>query len=431
MSDKIINTLYSLFKTGAAICTDSRTLLQGDIFFALKGDNFNGNEYATKAIKHGAVCAIIDDQKFQETDQYILVNDVLTCLQQLALHHRNKLSIPVIGITGSNGKTSSKELIRDVLSIKYNVLATKGNFNNHIGVPLTLLSITKEHKIAIVEMGANAPGEIADLCELSKPNYGLITNVDKAHLEGFGSMDSIIKTKKELYDYVDGQKGVIFTNHDNEILRTMSAGIDKITYGTENADYVGHIISSDTYLDIQVTGKDSILIKTRLSGTYNFENIMSAVAIGQHFKVSMSNIKSAIENYIPSNNRSQIIKQNSTTIFLDAYNANPASMKASIESFMSNSHKEKLVIIGDMLELGKYSKAEHQGIVDLLVQHQVKDAILIGQNFSQTNSPQHYKKSKNTKTATKYLTDLNLEETAILIKGSRGLKLEELVEHLH
>ncbi|MFT4662851.1 MAG: UDP-N-acetylmuramoyl-tripeptide--D-alanyl-D-alanine ligase, partial [Patiriisocius sp.] len=361
-----LEKLYSLFLENPKISTDTRKITEGSIFFALKGDNFNGNKYAEEALEKGASYAIIDEEKYRKSDNFIIVDDVLKALQDLATYHRSQLTIPVIGLTGSNGKTTTKELIRAVLSQKHNCLATVGNLNNHIGVPLTILSITKEHEIAIIEMGANHVGEIESLCRIALPNFGLITNIGRAHIGEFGGFDNIIKAKTELYktmlqsnkhlifDSSEEQNDdrVIFVNGDDMLLMDKSDGRKRHTYGSKSMyDTEGVYHSQDPFLNVSWESKD-ILIKTQLIGKYNTDNILAAVAIGEHFNVSDNMIKEALENYTPTNNRSQIQKTAKNTLIMDAYNANPSSVEVAIENLLTMEANKKFFILGDMLELG-------------------------------------------------------------------------------
>lgn len=414
-----INKLYSIFKQQPLICTDSRKIIQGAIFFALKGENFNGNEYALKAIKDGCRFAIIDEEKYKKGQNTILVEDALETLQQLAQFHRKQLAIPIIGITGTNGKTTSKELINSVLSSELNCYATKGNLNNHIGVPLSLLEINSEHEIAIIEMGANYQKEIEFLCNIVKPTYGVITNIGTAHLEGFKNLDGVIKTKTELFQFIAKNKGHLFVNTGDELLLKLSNTIEKTTYGNK-ADISGEINSTTPLLHVNYKGN---IIKSHLIGDFQFNNIMLAICIGDYFNISNNNIQQNIENYIPSNNRSQIIETKNNTLILDSYNANPSSMKAMLISFSEQDYTNKICILGDMLELGEYSKKEHQEITSLCKNLNLS-CYFIGEEFQKVNNDafknrQDFEEQKETITG-----------KTILLKGSRGIGLEKLVEYL-
>lgn len=427
-----ISELYSLYKKFPVVTTDSRKVSSQSIFFALRGENFNGNEFAQTAIQQGCAYTVIDEEKFYSGEKTILVKDVLQTLQHLALHHRSQLKIPILAITGSNGKTTTKELIKNVLSKKYKTLATVGNLNNHIGVPLTILSITDEIEIAIVEMGANHIGEIAMLCEIAKPDFGLITNIGKAHLGEFGNFENVVKGKKELYQFIRNNNGKIFLNSDNELLVSLTTDLEKITYGTKKNSFC-QCKMEDSFPFLKIKFNDKI-VSSQLFGKYNFENIASTICIGKYFKVENEKIKEAIEEYVPSNNRSQILKTKSNTLLLDAYNANPSSMCAAIENFSEMEGKNKWLILGDMLELGKYEIEEHKNILQLLVEKKFQNIILVGEIFSKAVS-----EGKN-----KFLLFKNSDELAnrlksnspikksslILIKGSRGIKLEKVVDYL-
>lgn len=427
-----IEELYHLFiSVNQRVSTDTRNILSNSIFFALKGENFNGNTFAEEAISKGAKYSVVDEIGYKTSENIILVDNVLKCLQDLALFHRKKLTIPIIGITGSNGKTTTKELILKVLSEKFKTASTKGNLNNHIGVPLTVLSILPEHQIAIVEMGANHPNEIDFLCRIAQPTYGIITNIGKAHLEGFGNIEGVIKTKTELYRFLKEVDGKVFINANDELLNTHAKELEKISYGTNSEAYcTGKIIEDFPFLKIEWRHNGvSNIAKTNLYGTYNFPNIMAAICIGIYFNVEDTQINKALERYVPNNNRSQIIEKNDHTIILDAYNANPSSMREAIISFSKLKTKNKLCILGDMLELGKESISEHQNIVQLLQEVGLNNAVLVGNIFSSVNT-MPYLHFKDYKEAGTYLSGLNSKKLSILIKGSRGIKLENILEYL-
>ncbi len=430
--------LYSYFLKHPEICTDTRDIKKGALFFALKGDNFNANQFAEKALNDGCSIAVIDEPQYKKDDRFILVDDVLIALQQLANHHRLQLNIPVIGITGTNGKTTSKELLNAVLSEKYKVLATKGNLNNHIGVPLTLLSIRKEHELAIIEMGANHQGEIAALCKLAEPNFGMITNIGKAHLEGFGGAEGVIKAKNELYQYIKQHQGKLFVNADNDLLMKLSENSDKITFGTTaNTDYTGMLVESNPFVKLRCKAKndqqgisDKPLIETALIGKYNFENILAAACIGHYFNLTEQQIENGLEKYVPSNNRSQVMQTKNNLLLLDAYNANPSSMNAAIENFAQMDRPDKMVILGDMLELGEESEKEHTAIITLLQQKKINNAILVGPHFMKAANTHYPNLFANSDAALDYLKKKPALNLTILVKGSRGIKLEKLVEVL-
>ncbi|MFH1003888.1 MAG: UDP-N-acetylmuramoyl-tripeptide--D-alanyl-D-alanine ligase [Bacteroidota bacterium] len=427
-----ISELYSLYQKYSVITIDSRKTSSDSIFFALKGDNFNGNQFAESALNGGCCYAIIDEEKFCKGDKYILVKNVLSSLQDLAKYHRKQLNIPILCITGSNGKTTTKDLIQCVLSKKYNILATTGNLNNHIGVPLTLLSIKKNIQVAIIEIGANHIGEISSLCEMAQPDYGLITNIGKAHLGEFGGFENVIKAKSELYQYLKKNKKKIFLNSGNPLLISLSEGIDKINYDTISTC---SLQEASPFLKIQF---DDQIIFSQLIGTYNLENIASAICVGKYFCVENEKIKQAIEKYIPSNNRSQILKKGNNTIVLDIYNANPVSMRVAIENFSTMNGENKILILGDMLELGNYSANEHQEILKLIMNNNFERVILVGKNFM--NAASEIKFSVREKfffnTSDELVHDiqnipsLQNKSSFILIKGSRGIKLEKVMEYL-
>ena len=416
-----IQELYQLYLQHPEICTDSRKIVKGSIFFALKGENFNGNKFAEKAVNNGCAFAVIDEKKFSINKNFILVEDVLQTLQELAKYHREQLTIPVIAITGTNGKTTSKELISAVLSKELHVAATKGNLNNHIGVPLTLLSIKQKDEIAIIEMGANHEGEIDFLCDLAQPTFGVITNIGKAHLEGFGSFEGVIKAKSELYNYVQKNVGKLFINSEAELLIELANNNSKITYG-KSGDYTGAISESTPFISVVFQDEE---IKSKLIGDYQFYNIMLAICFGKHFGVSINNIKTAIENYTPTNNRSQIIETNNNTIILDAYNANPSSMTAMLYSFAKQNYENKLCILGDMLEMGETSLKEHKAIIDLAEELKL-ECIFIGKEFAQV----HKQAYTSTDEFAKVLKSNSIKNKTILLKGSRGIALEKLVDLL-
>ena len=426
-----IPQLYEIFLNNPVITTDSRKIIPGSIFFALKGANFNGNSFAHSAISEGASYAIIDESQSPGNDQLILVDDVLTTLQQLATWHRKQLGLPIIAITGSNGKTTTKELTASVLKQKFKVDFTQGNLNNHIGVPLTLLTFTLNTEIGVVEMGANHPGEIEFLCNIAQPDFGLITNVGKAHLEGFGSFEGVIRTKSELYRYLEKTSGAIFIHDENQYLTDVAGNkLKKITYGPQEGSWLrGEIVGSTPFLHLRVWFPSGILcFKTRIIGNYNFENILAAAAIGKHFGVDPLLIKKGIEEYVPANNRSQFIKAGTNQIIMDAYNANPTSMKASISNFLGINSPRKIAILGDMLELGEYSVSEHQQIVDLLRDEPDVMVIFVGDQFSKAHVPEHFLNFKNAFEVTAFLNQNMVNNSLVLIKGSRGIGLEKILD---
>jgi len=427
-----IEKLYSLFKQHPHVTTDSRNCARGAIFFAIKGEHFNGNLYAREAIEKGCAYAIVDEAEFADEKEGILLTDnVLATLQKLANHHRRQFDIPVIGITGSNGKTTTKELIATVLKSCYNTLFTEGNLNNHIGVPLTLLQLRGEHKMAVIEMGANHPGEIAGLCAIAEPTHGLITNVGKAHLEGFGSFENVIKTKSELYDFLKSHNGVTFLDSDNPFLSNKAQGLNLCKYGTTNGLFItGRVTKNDPFLTMEwdFSGK-TYKIPTQLIGSYNAANVLAAVCVGSFFNVPAKTIVEAIAAYKPVNNRSQFKQTAKNRLIIDAYNANPSSMRAAIENFASMGDTDKIAILGDMLELGSESKEEHRAVVELLKESNISEALLCGNEFS-TLADNPYKTFQNIDEMVHFLSGLPIEGKLILIKGSRGIRLERTVDFL-
>lgn len=424
----MIEELYNHFLAcNQQVSTDTRNISKNSIFFALKGPNFNGNKFAKDALVNGANFVIIDEAEYSIDDRTILVDNVLTCLQELANFHRRKLKIPVIGITGTNGKTTSKELIGAVLSKKYNTHITSGNLNNHIGVPLTLLKLTSHHEIAIIEMGASKQGDIKELAEIAEPTHGLITNIGKAHLEGFGSFENIIKTKLELYDFIHSSKGEIFINNEDELLKNnIDAKIDIHTYGYKNSSVNGYVSENHPTISLQWSINNSdFQTKTKLIGAYNLNNILCAICIGNYFNVPENKIHSAIEDYSPSNHRSQIVKTKRNTIIADCYNANPSSVMESLKSFNSINKANKLAILGDMLELGSVSYDEHLKIISYLQTKNI-DAILVGKEFSKLKS--NYPTFQNTNDVITFFDKKDFKNFTILLKGSRGIKLEKLID---
>jgi len=423
-----IADLYSHYLTSTGVNTDTRLLEKGNLFFALKGDNFNGNAFAEKALEAGASLAIIDDPDYL-SENCILVDDVLSTLQELARHHRAKLKIPIIGLTGSNGKTTTKELILAVLKKKYNAVATKGNLNNHIGVPLTILSITDKHEIGIVEMGANHQKEIEFLSSISQPDIGYITNYGKAHLEGFGGVEGVIKGKSELYDYLREHSKIALINCDDKLQVEKSKGINrKILFGSNTGgaySYKLETLEEDGYLSLSY---GSQLIKTKLTGQYNFSNICAAITLGTYFNVPKENIKAAIEEYEPSNNRSQSKQTENNRLILDLYNSNPSSLEAALDNFNSLNSGSKWVIIGDMFEMGEYEAQEHQRLADIAASMDFDKTILVGKAFGKTNSDAT--KFETTDALINWLKAEKPSQKTILIKGSRGMRLERAIELL-
>ncbi|MBN8879721.1 MAG: UDP-N-acetylmuramoyl-tripeptide--D-alanyl-D-alanine ligase [Sphingobacteriales bacterium] len=432
-----IERLYEIYQQYPSVQTDTRKLKAGDIFFALKGGNFNGNSFAAKAIEAGAACAVIDEKEFEIPGKTFLVADVLEALQQLARHHREQFNnlpdgrrVPFLAITGSNGKTTTKELIHAVLSTTYKTYTTEGNLNNHIGIPLTLLKIKMDAEIAVIEMGANHQKEIAGYCEYAQPTHGLITNAGKAHLEGFGGIEGVRKGKGELFDYLRTlAHGFALVNWDYEYLHEMSKGISGIIkYGTHgDAHVIGTIRESDPFLQVAIQqGINEKIIGTQLVGDYNLPNVLAAVTAGKLFKVSDALIKKAIENYIPSNSRSQLIERGSNKIILDAYNANPSSMKLAIENFARLQADNKILMLGGMAELGEESLQEHISIIDLIKQYPWKEVVLVGGDFLKTQHP--FLRFEKAAQARQWWQEQKFENAYALIKGSRSMQMEKILE---
>lgn len=427
-----IQDLYKLFQKHPVISTDSRNIPEGCIFFALKGQYFDGNKFAAESLEKGAAYAVVDDPALVRRTKFILVNDVLECLQKLAGYHRRKLNIPVLAITGTNGKTTTKELISAVLRRKYAITSTQGNLNNHIGVPVTLLGMTAETELAVIEMGANHPGEIATLCQIAEPDYGIITNIGKAHLEGFGSFEGVIRTKSELYDYLRQHHRKCFINLDNELLVSQASGLEKLTYGrTSGAQLQGFPEDGSWYLTVRVLfSKGWLHLKSRLIGTYNFENILAAARVGVHFGIDPLEIQKAVEHYLPGNNRSQLMQKGSNSIIIDAYNANPTSMTVALNNFIRISHPKKVLILGDMLELGNHAPEEHQKIAGIIRQENFAAVYLVGPYFSATDAGPANKFATTELLAGYLEKQAPFTESLILIKGSRGISLEKILDKL-
>ena len=443
-----ITPIYSLYLAHPTISTDTRNIENGCIFFALKGPNFNANSFAQEALNKGAAYVVIDDSTFKISEKCILVDDVLTTLQQLAKHHRQQLKIPVIAIVGSNGKTTTKELITSVLSQKFTVLSTPGNFNNHIGLPLTLLKLNATHKMAVIEMGANHIGENAFLCEIACPDFGIVTNNGKDHLEGFGSMEGVAQSNSELYYYLLKNNGLSFVNANDEWLMRMATRLNKkITYAANddtssdsyrttlsmtNVDCIGIAKSLRPEIQFSILHPDSnrvqLSIKSCLSGDYNFDNIMAAVCIGKHFGLNEDEIKKGIEIYEPKNNRSQVVKKQHNTIYMDAYNSNPSSLEASLRNFAAMPFEGKVAIIGDMFEMGKYAEEEHQNMIALCNELKLENVIFVGEEFMKQNKNSAYTFLKTNEAAIEFVKKMNLTGKNIFMKGSRGMKLESIAD---
>ncbi|GAP45012.1 UDP-N-acetylmuramoyl-tripeptide--D-alanyl-D-alanine ligase [Lentimicrobium saccharophilum] len=424
--------IFLHFKQHPYISLDSRKTQPGSLFFALKGENFNGNQYAKLALEQGAAYAVIDDPEYYTGERTLLTSDTLTALQQLAADYRNTLNIPVIGITGTNGKTTSKELIFTALSTKFRACATSGNFNNHIGVPVTLLNIKPDTEIAIVEMGANHIGEIAALCRIARPTHGLITNIGKAHLEGFGSPEGVIKAKKELYDHLRKNGGTAFVHGNDHLLMQLSEELPRITYGNSgNEPFFGELIDDEPFLSVKLQKPLSLQIQTQLSGGYNFSNVMAAIAIAGHFRVNLNDAATALQAYEPKMNRSQVLQTGKNIIVLDAYNANPSSMTAAISNFSAKSPDKKVLILGDMFELGTASEQEHNSILELAVSCGFRRIITAGPEFHKAAAcAVDVLAFLSVEDLRLYLLNNPLSGENILIKGSRGMKLETITDAL-
>ncbi|RYD75267.1 MAG: UDP-N-acetylmuramoyl-tripeptide--D-alanyl-D-alanine ligase [Sphingobacteriales bacterium] len=427
--------LYNHYLKNPVISTDTRNISEGCLFFALKGDNFNANELAGQAIEKGAAFVIVDEEQYAVNQKCLLVNDVLSTLQDLARHHRKQLSIPVIGLTGSNGKTTSKELINAVLAERYKTFATFGNLNNHIGVPLSILSIKTDVEIAIIEMGANHQKEIELLCTIAQPTHGIITNVGMAHLDGFGGFEGVKKGKAELYTYLKENNGYTFINRDNAYLAEMSeaAGLTKlIFYGTENGNTIrGALKSSDPFIEVNWTNHDvSTTVKTNLTGSYNFENILAAICIGDFFDMKPQEINSGLSNYEPKNNRSQLTKTGSNTVICDFYNANPSSMTAALNNISVLTADKKVAILGDMFELGPESEAQHKLIASQASISNLDETIFIGKYFYGFKDQYKGLFFETPAKAAVYLAENKITGAMVLLKGSRGMKLESLLQYL-
>lgn len=425
-----IYSLYKLFVQHPVITTDSRHTPINSLFFALKGENFDGNEFAEKALNAGSAYAIIDNPKYIKDDRTILVDDVLTTMQNLAAHHRKTLGIPVIGITGTNGKTTTKELLAAVLSTKFNLLYTEGNLNNHIGVPLTLLRLNHDHEMAIIEMGASHVGEIAGLCKITRPDYGIITNIGQAHLDGFESVEGIIKAKGELYDYLRKTKGTAFVDYDNETLRNLSKGIATVKYGSgEDVFAYGRLLEADPYMTFEWKQQGKLhTVNTQLVGGYNLKNALVAVAVGRHFKIPAERISRSIASYEPKNNRSQLLETANNALIIDAYNANPSSMRAALENFAGMKAAKKALIIGGMKELGENSQQFHKEVLEQIKAMNVEVVYLCGEPFAFASNQHTW--FSNVDKLCAFLKDNPLKDYQVLIKGSNSIGLVKTIAFL-
>ena len=430
----MIEQLYEAYLRSHTVTTDSRAITPGCLFFAFRGEHFDGNAFAPQALEQGAALCVVSDARYRVDDRCLLVPDVLATLQELARHHRRRMTIPVVGITGTNGKTTTKELVHAVLGRRYRTSATRGNLNNHLGVPLTLLAIPPDAELAIVEMGANHPGEIEFLCSIADPDCGLITNVGRAHLEGFGSFEGVIRTKTELYRHLAAKQGLVFVNADNPILmeQAATARCRTFTYGAgAEARVRGSLVGCDPYLHFYFEVGDNVYnVHTHLLGAYNFDNCMAAVAVGLHFGVEPFDIKEAIEAYIPSNQRSEWRQTGRNSLYLDCYNANPSSMAAAIESFGRLEAPHKMAVIGGMHELGADERAEHQRVVEQLEACGLERVLLVGPEWETLPHPDHMLLFADTDRLHDYLQEHPVSGATILVKGSNTNRLWTLVDRL-
>ena len=425
-----IQAIHHLFMASAGVTTDTRNLTKDGLFFALKGANFNGNEFAIHALNEGCAYAVVDEPQKSDDARIILVDDVLLTIQNLAHYHRMQFNIPIIGITGSNGKTTSEELTGAVLSKKFNTLITAGNLNNHLGVPFTLLKLKEEHQLAIIEMGANKPGDIKELVEIASPTHGIITNIGAAHIEGFGSIEGVIKTKGEMYDFISAHEGTLFYHAADPVLTTiLPEDVVLYSFGKKDADVNGQLIAQNPFVSFQWNTKtyQSPILETHLVGRYNFTNFLLAAAVGNYFDVDPVLINEAITTYIPTNNRSQITKTERNTLIVDCYNANATSMKAALESLVEMEGQEKVFILGDMRELGPISIEEHKKIVEFIRTNNL-NAFLVGEEMGKVaNEIPHFKSWNELVKDSQFLAITN---SLVLIKGSRGIRLEEVLPYL-
>jgi UDP-N-acetylmuramoyl-tripeptide--D-alanyl-D-alanine ligase len=422
-----ISELYKIYLQYPNVETDTRKLKEGTIFFALKGGNFNGNHFALQALELGAAYAVIDEDINASNNKLIRVDNALETLQQLAKFHREQFKVPFIAITGSNGKTTTKELIHAVLSSTYKTYTTEGNLNNHIGVPLTILKVKRDAEMAVIEMGANHQKEIESYCVIAQPTHGIISNIGKAHLEGFGGVEGIKKGKGELYDFLRKHNGIAFAFDDYDYLHEMSKGIHEVIwYGTKSGTIVGDVNTSEPFLEVTINkGASFKTIKTNLVGDYNLPNILCAITIGKYFNVPDEKIQSSLQNYIPSNSRSQLIDIGTNKIILDAYNANPSSMKAAIENFAHIHSNNKIIVLGGMMELGEESVREHENILNLINKYGFKHVILVGGDFKNAHGSYIY--FNNAEEAAAYIKQQHFQRSYFLIKGSRSMQMEKIL----
>ena len=427
--------IYKLFvENGQTVTTDNRVCPAGAIFFALKGEKFNGNKFAAKALENGCSYAVVDEAEYCLSERCILVDNALAALQQVAHLHRVRLATPVVGITGTNGKTTTKELTAAVLGRKYNVLYTEGNLNNHIGVPLTLLRLRPEHQMAVVEMGANHPGEIKALAAIASPDAGLITNVGRAHLEGFGSFEGVIRTKCELYESLMSRGGTVFVDAGNPYLMPKLEGYKPVTYGVDcaEADVHGHVEGCSPFVSLswQTDAAGRHCVETHFIGAYNAQNMMAAIAVGLHYGVAPEEIDAALSEYVPSNNRSQLKRTERNTLIVDAYNANPTSMEAAINNFRMMEGRRKVLILGDMLELGDHAAEEHERVVQMVREGGFSDALFVGSEFARAAHGYGYRTFADAGQLRSWLTENRIEGALVLVKGSHGVGLQSVTDLL-
>ena len=434
MTKQQLERIYDLYLQSRKVTTDSRAITPGCLFFAFKGANFDGNAFVPQAVEQGAAMCVTTNSSYAADSHCLVVKDVLAALQQLASHHRSQLTIPVIGITGTNGKTTTKELVHAVLSRRYRTAATQGNFNNHLGVPLTLLAIPADAELAIVEMGANHPGEIADLCAIARPTHGLITNVGRAHLEGFGSFEGVVQTKTALYRHLAATGGTAFVNADSQRLMEEAGKLklDRRSYGAcEEAQLKGHLVSSDPYMKCYIEEGDNVYtIQSQLVGGYNFDNAMAAAAVGRYFRVDLWDVKEAIEQYVPANKRSQYKETAHNTLLLDCYNANPSSMAVSLQNFVAMPREHKVAILGGMRELGADSQREHEAIVELLMAHSEIAAVLVGEEFAFAQGKPNVCWFPDSEAVAEHFSKHPLTGATVLLKGSNGTQMWKVEESL-
>ena len=424
-----IENIYELYKKAYTVTTDSRTISKDCVFVALKGEHFDGNDFAMKVAEEGvAACVIADRKDLPKHERLFVVEDSLKCLQSLAKLHRERIGLPILGITGTNGKTTTKELVSAVLSKKFNIVFTQGNFNNQLGVPLTVLRIKPGTEMAVVEMGASHPGDIDELTNIGEPNFGMITNIGRAHLRDFGGYEGVVKTKNEMYQYIAKHNGLLFVNNDNALLMNLANNINKVTYGTnQNADIQGKMLSANPYLSVEWKGHK---IDTQLVGDYNFENVMAAICIGTYFKVAENDIVDALSNYCPTNNRSQVIETGKNRVVMDAYNANPTSMSLAIKNFRNICKSDNLLILGDMRELGEESEREHKMIIELLKELKFKNVYLVGNEFSKSSENSEFSSFNNVEELAQYLQKHPVSGYDILVKGSNSVHLNKIIDSL-